>query len=105
MIPLTRPGDRPPARSPPATRGRRALAELAAPPPSPLTLVPQARPARPRRRDRPGQLGERQLLLVRQPERELGHPLAHVRLLAGVSQVDLQPAAPPLAALARRHVP
>ena len=37
--------------------------------------------------------------LVGQPERELGLPFAHVRLLAGVSQVDLQPTAPPLAAV------
>src|SRR5271170_8345048 len=43
--------------------------------------------------------------LVGQPERELGDPLVHVRLLAGVGQVDLQPAAPPLTVDVRRHVP
>src|SRR5260370_25475948 len=37
-------------------RTRHALAELATPPPGPLTLVPPARTTRPRRRNHPGQL-------------------------------------------------
>jgi 3-oxoacid CoA-transferase A subunit len=51
-----------------------------------------------------GRLPQR-VRLAGQPEGELGDPLAHVGLLARVGQVDLQPAGPPLAGLARRHVP
>jgi SRSO17 transposase len=44
--PAHRPGNRAPARSPAPTRQRRALAGLAAPPPSPFTLVPPANKTR-----------------------------------------------------------
>ena len=57
MIPLTVPEiTRLLTTSPRQTRPRRALVQLAAPPPSPLPLVPPAHPARPRHRNRPGQL-------------------------------------------------
>ena len=52
--PAHRPRDRAAAHPPAPARRRRALADLAAPPPSPLSLAPPAHPARPRRRDRPG---------------------------------------------------
>ena len=54
--PAHRPRNRAPARTPAPTRQRRALAGLAAPPPSPVTLVPPANTTGPPRRDRPGQL-------------------------------------------------
>ena len=49
MIPLAIPRDHPPARPAisRAARPRRALSDLAAPPPGVFTLVPPARPARP----------------------------------------------------------
>jgi hypothetical protein len=54
--PAHRPRNRAPTRSPAPARQRRALAGLAAPPPSPATLVPPANTAGPPRRDRPGQV-------------------------------------------------
>ena len=55
--PAHRPRNRTPARQPAAAPLSRALAELAAPPPGPLSLAPPAHPAHPRHRDNPGQLG------------------------------------------------
>jgi hypothetical protein len=54
--PAHRPRNRAPPRPPAPTRQRRALAELAAPPPGPLTLVPPAHKARSRYRNYPGQI-------------------------------------------------
>ena len=51
--PAHRPRNRAPARSPAPARQRRALAGLAARPPSPLTLVPPANTTSPRRRRSP----------------------------------------------------
>jgi hypothetical protein len=53
--PTHRPRNRTPAHPPATSRRRRALAGLAAPPPSPLSLVPPAHPPYPRR-DLPGQI-------------------------------------------------
>ena len=54
--PAHRPRNRAPARTPAPARQRPALAELAAPPPSPVTLVPPANTTGPPHRDRPGQV-------------------------------------------------
>ena len=56
MIPLTVPETGRLLAQPAPTRQRRALAGLAPPPPSPVTLVPPANTTRPRVRDHPGQL-------------------------------------------------
>ena len=62
MIPLTIPGDQAPARRPhhpaPAPVARHPLGRLDPPPPGPLTMVPQTRQTRPRRRTFPGQLAK-----------------------------------------------
>jgi hypothetical protein len=57
MIPLTVP--RPGACSPAPGRRRRVLAGMATPAPGPVSLVPPAHKACPRRHDRPGRLAER----------------------------------------------
>ena len=58
--PADHPGDQAPARRPhhpaPAPVARHPLGHMDPPPPGPLTMVPQTRQTRPRRRDCPGQL-------------------------------------------------
>jgi DDE superfamily endonuclease len=54
--PAHHPRNRPAARQPAPAQHRRALAELATPPPGNLSLVPPAHPAHPKRRNSPGQL-------------------------------------------------
>jgi DDE superfamily endonuclease len=55
--PAHRPRDWPAACPSPSASSRHVLADLEAPPPGPLSLVPPARPARPRRHDRPAHPG------------------------------------------------
>ena len=60
--PAHRPRDRPAARPSAPARRQPALAGLAPPPPGPVSLVPPARPAHPKRAYSPGQLTEARIL-------------------------------------------